>query len=221
MSERTLVIGNYNYSTWSMRPWLLIKAFDIPCEVIVESLCGADLSERLRRHSPSARVPVLKDGDIDVWDSLAICEYLSEHYLDGKGWPADKTARAFARSVSAEMHSGFSALRGEMPMNIRARRRIEPSDACLRDIDRVTEIWETGRRNFAHQGNFLAGPFSIADCLFAPVVMRFATYGVRPIALAGQYLKSIQNHPAVQAWVALALEETEVVIEDEAGEPID
>ncbi len=166
MSERTLVIGNYNYSTWSMRPWLLIKAFYIPCEVIVESLCGADLSERLRRHSPSARVPVLKDGVIDVWDSLAICEYLSEHYLDGKGWPADKTARAFARSVSAEMHSGFSALRGEMPMNIRARRRIEPSDACLRDIDRVTEIWETGRRNFAHQGNFLAGTFSIADCLF-------------------------------------------------------
>ncbi len=223
MTAPTLVIGNYNYSSWSMRPWLLLTAFGIEFRTEQESLrhLGSDdLTNRLRAWSPSARVPVLIDKGITLWDSLAICEYVSERLLDGKGWPADTEARAYARCVAAEMHSGLSDLRNEMPMNIRARRRVEPSDGCLRDIERVMTIWGEGQERFGSQGPWLAGEFSIADCMYAPVVMRFRTYGVGLDDAAAAYAARLGQHPAVTAWMALAAQETEIVDEDEAGDPI-
>ena len=132
-----LVIGNKNYSTWSMRPWLLLRYFNLDFEEINESLNAEGLSQRLAQYSPSKRVPVLLDNGLDVWDSLAICDYISERYLDGKGWPSGVANRARARSISAEMHASFQALRNELPMNIRAKRRVEMSADAMRDIAQV------------------------------------------------------------------------------------
>jgi glutathione S-transferase len=214
-----LVIANRNYSSWSLRPWLLMSEFGLEFELVEESLAGNDLKERLRRHSPSCKVPVLIDGDLTVWDSLAICEYLSEQYLDGKGWPESAASRAQARSVSAEMHSGFTGLRSEMPMNIRAKRAVTPSKAATRDIRRVDEIWSDCRRQYAGRGDWLFGRFSIADCMYAPVVMRFVTYGTE-ISEAGRgYMETVAGNPGVKAWIAAALKETGIIPEDEAGEP--
>jgi glutathione S-transferase len=214
-----LVIANRNYSSWSMRPWLLMSEFGLEFELVEESLAGNDLEERLRRHSPSCKVPVLVDGELTVWDSLAICEYLSEQYLDGKGWPESTASRAHARSVSAEMHSGFTGLRSGMPMNIRAKRTVMPSIAATRDIRRVDEIWSDCRQQYAGQGDWLFGRFSIADCMYAPVVMRFATYGTE-ISEAGQrYMATVLANANVKSWIEAALKETEIIPQDEAGEP--
>lgn len=213
-----LVIANKNYSTWSMRPWLLISAFDLDFTEINESLGGDDLKERLRRHSPSCKVPVLIDGELTVWDSLAICEYISERYLNGDGWPADTAIRGHARSVAAEMHSSFMALRAEMPMNIRAKKTIALSEAALSDVQRINEIWTDCRRQYGESGPWLFGRFSIADCMFAPVVMRFQTYRVDLSEASRTYIKTVLTHDSVQAWINAALEETEIIEADEAGE---
>ncbi len=215
-----LVIGNKNYSTWSLRPWLLLSAFDIPFEEIQVSLNSDGLSERLRQYSPSARVPVLIDDGIDVWDSLAICEYVSEQYLAGKGWPQDPIKRAQARTIVAEMHAGFSALRNELPMNIRAKRRVELSEQAQSDIQRVLSIWQHYRQQYQQDGDFLFGDFSIADSFYAPVVMRFATYGVELQGLATQYADTMRQLPALRSWIEGALTEDEIIAEDEAGEEL-
>jgi glutathione S-transferase len=214
-----LVIANRNYSSWSLRPWLLLSEFGLDFELVEESLGGNDLKERLRRHSPSCKVPVLIDGDLTVWDSLAICEYVSEQYLDGKGWPAAPASRARARSVSAEMHSGFMGLRSEMPMNIRAKRTVTPSKPATRDIRRIDEIWSDCRAQSSGAGDWLFGGFSIADCMFAPVVMRFETYGAELSAPARRYRDTVLGNACVQNWIEAALKETEIIPEDEAGEP--
>lgn len=213
-----LVIANKNYSSWSMRPWLLLTEFKVPFEEVRESLFEDGLSERLRRYSPSCRVPVLIDGDLTVWDSIAICEYVSESRLEGAGWPQDRTLRAQARSISAEMHAGFTALRSEMPMNIRAKRSLTPSAACRSDIRRIDGIWSECRRKHHNRGDWLYGAFSIADCMFAPVVMRFLTYGADLTKESRDYMTCVSENPAVQAWKAAALLETEIVPADEAGE---
>jgi glutathione S-transferase len=213
-----LVIANRNYSSWSMRPWLLMSEFGLKFELVEESLGGGDLKERLRRHSPSCKVPVLIDGDLTVWDSLAICEYVSERYLDGKAWPASPGSRARARSVSAEMHSGFMGVRSEMPMNIRARRVVTPSKAALADIGRIDEIWSDCRARYAAEGDWLFGRFSIADCMYAPVVMRFKTYGTEVSRPAQSYMETVLGNASIQTWIKAALKETEIVPEDEAGE---
>lgn len=210
-----LVIGNKNYSTWSLRPWLLLRHFDIEFEEVNESLRADGLSERLARHSPSKRVPVLIDGDLSIWDSLSICEYVSEKYLAGGGWPEDETRRAVARSVSAEMHAGFAALRSELPMNIRARRRIDISDAAQRDITRIDQLWSAQLSE--HGGPYLFGEFSIADCMYAPVALRLPTYGVTLSDAAEAYRHTITDNPATRLWIAAALEETEIIDEDETG----
>ena len=222
MTTPTLLSGTANYSRWAMRPWLQMAAHELPFETTLESLrlIGSPvLREQLKHHSPSGRVPVLLDGDLAVWDALAICEYVSEQYLNGGGWPTDPTARAYARSVSAEMHAGFSDLRSEMPMNLRARRRVEASEECLEDIDRLVDIFREGRERFADQGDWLAGPFSIADCMYAPVATRFVTYGVHVQGAAGEYLARLLQHPAVTQWMALARQDTEIVDFGEAGDP--
>lgn len=214
-----LVIANRNYSSWSLRPWLLMTEFNLEFDLVEESLAGDDLKERLQRHSPSCKVPVLVDGDVTVWDSLAICEYVSERFLGGKGWPDSAASRAHARAISAEMHSGFMALRSEMPMNIRAKRTIEPSRAAVADIGRINEIWSDCRERYGRDGEWLFGRFSIADCMYAPVVMRFETYGTALSKPARQFADALLANPGLNAWIEAAVAETEIIPEDEAGVP--
>ena len=210
-----LIIGNKNYSSWSLRPWLLLATFNLDFEEVQESLRADGLRSRLGHYSPTSRVPVLIDGDLVVWDSLAICEYISEKYLSGKGWPAGEALRAEARAVCAEMHAGFMGLRRDMPMNCRALRTVEPSAQALRDIARVDEIWSKGMAK--NDGPWLFGDFSIADCFYAPVVMRFKTYGVGLSEAASKYQTFALKQDALNRWVEAAKAETEIVPEDEAG----
>ncbi len=212
-----LIIGNKNYSSWSMRPWVFLTAFDMQFSEVIVSLQASDLHRHLKQYSNAAKVPVLNDGELQVWDSLAICEYINDEHLAGAGWPTGKQDRAIARSLAAEMHSSFAALRNEMPMNIRASRVIEPSQACLRDIARIDEIWSTYAKADANGSSALLGQFSIADCMYAPVVMRFATYHPELSRPAQQYADWLRTHPAVQSWVDGALKEVEIVDIDEAG----
>ncbi|WP_148862130.1 glutathione S-transferase family protein [Marinobacter fonticola] len=212
-----LVIGNKNYSSWSLRPWLLMSASGLAFEEIQESLHKDDITRRLGQYSPTCRVPVLIDDGVTVWDSLAICEYVSETYLDGQGWPSDRWARAQARAVCTEMHSGFSALRKEMPMNCRARRRIELSDAAKADIARIDAIWTEYSSRYSEHGPWLFGSFSIADCFFAPVAFRFLTYDVELSDSARQYAERLRDHGSMQHWLSAARDEKEVVAEDEVG----
>jgi len=214
-----LVIGNKNYSTWSLRPWLLLTAFSLTFDEIQESLTAEGIKERFQKYSAAAKVPVLIDGDLTVWDSLAICEYISEQYLDGQGWPSDPALRAEARSITAEMHSSFTALRNEMPMNCRSIRQIEPSINALKDIDRIDTIWSDCRRKYADFGPWLFGEFSIADCFYAPVVLRFTTYDIQLSPLAQQYVSTLIHHEKIVEWVDAAKRETEIIPADEAGTP--
>ena len=219
MSPLTIVIANKNYSSWSLRGWLFLRHTGAPFREIRIGLDEPQTRERILQHSPSGRVPALIDGDVTVWDSLAICEYLNEKFPECQGWPAESGARACARSVSAEMHSGFQALRNEMPMNIRARRIVTPSAAAKADIARVTALWETTRARHGQGGPWLFGRFSIADAMYAPVVFRFQTYGVALGGAAAAYSRTLLAHPAVMEWAAAGQAETEVVPSDEAGTP--
>ena len=205
----TLVIGNKNYSSWSMRPWVAMKAFNIPFTEVRVLLDQPDTSNNIARYTASGRVPVLLAGDMAIWDSLAICEYLAEQFPDKHMWPSDVAARALARSVCAEMHSSFSSLRTTMSMNIKGSYPGKGrTPATQADIGRISEIWEECLSRFGHS-EFLFGEFSIADAFFAPVVTRFKTYGVvLPPALSA-YCERVRNHPAVDAWIAGALAETE------------
>ena len=206
----TLVIGNKNYSSWSMRPWVALTAFGIAFNEVRVLLDKPDTSTRIAEFSAAGRVPVLIAGGITVWDSLAICEYLAEQFQEKHMWPQDVAARAMARSVTAEMHSGFGDLRGAMSMNIKmhlpGRGRTPGAQG---DIGRISEIWEECLSRFGHH-QFLFGDFSIADAFFAPVVMRFKTYGVALAPALQAYCDRMQAHPAVARWVADALAETEV-----------
>ncbi|MBT7710893.1 MAG: glutathione S-transferase family protein [Deltaproteobacteria bacterium] len=213
-----LVIANKNYSTWSLRPWLLMTEKNLTFEEINESLNGDDLKSRLAQYSPSCKVPVLIDEELTVWDSLAICEYISEKFLNGEGWPRSVAARAHARSVSAEMHSSFVALRSEMPMNIRAKRNVNLSEAAQNDVRRIDDIWSECRQKFQKEGDWLFGAFSIADCMFTPVVLRFLTYEVDLSEQSRQYMATVLNNHSVKTWITAAKEETEIISSDEAGE---
>jgi glutathione S-transferase len=206
----TLVIGNKNYSSWSMRPWVAATAFGIPFTEVRVLLDQPDTAANIARFSHAGRVPVLVAGEMTIWDSLAICEYLAEQFPDKHMWPQDVAARAMARSIVAEMHSGFVGLRTAMSMNIKAslpgRGRTAESQA---DIGRICEIWEECLARFGHH-NFLFGDFSIADAFYAPVVMRFKTYGVALAPALQAYCERVQAHPAVARWVREALAETEI-----------
>ncbi len=205
----TLVIGNKNYSSWSMRPWVAMTAFGIPFTEVRVLLDQADTSARIAEFSAAGRVPVLLAGEMTIWDSLAICEYLAEQFQELHLWPQDVAARAMARSITAEMHSGFGGLRTAMSMNLRmhlpGRGRTPEAQG---DIGRISEIWEECLSRFGHH-QFLFGEFSIADAFYAPVVMRFKTYGVALAPALQAYCERIQAHPAVARWVREALAETE------------
>ncbi|MBD2440174.1 glutathione S-transferase family protein [Nostoc sp. FACHB-110] len=208
MDELTLVIGNKNYSSWSLRPWIIMKQVGLEFQEINIALYKPDSGEKIRQYSPSGRVPALIHDDLIIWDSIAICEYLAEVFPHLYWWPQDKKHRAIARSISAEMHSGFLDLRQNMPMNCRAKlpgQGLTP--AVQKDIDRITNIWQECRQNFGQSGDFLFGQFTIADAFFAPVVMRFITYDVQLDDISRNYAQAILELPAMQEWLAVAKRE--------------
>jgi len=174
-----LVLGDKNYSSWSLRPWLLMRMFDIPFEEINIDIYNEGTRARVLEHVPSAKVPALKVNGLTIWDTLAITEYLAETHADRAIWPGSKEARAMARAVSAEMHSGFTDLRSEMPMDMNSDKSAgNMSEGVGRDVTRIVEIWRMCREIYGSGGSFLFGEFCAADAMFAPVVSRFKTYGV-------------------------------------------
>lgn len=209
MSELTLVIGNKHSSSWSLRPWLVLYQFEIPFEELLIPLDREDTAQAIREHSAAGWVPVLHHGDLTVWDSLAILEYLAEQFPDRAIWPRDPTSRALARCVSAEMHSGFQALRTAMPMNLRqALSGRGRTPEVLRDIERITAIWRECRERYQREGAFLFGEFSAADAMYAPVVTRFATYDVELDPVCRAYAETIMALPGMRTWYAEAQDES-------------
>lgn len=216
MADFTLYIGNKNYSSWSLRGWLMLKATGAPFEEVLIRLSQPNTRTEILRQSPSGRVPALRHGAITVWDTLAIGEYLAELFPQARLWPEDTAARATARAVSAEMHSGFPALRNHFPMNIRSSfptRAIIPE--VQPDIDRITSIWHDCRTRFGKEGPFLFGHFTIADAMYAPVVSRFRTYKIEVDAEVGAYCDAIWASPEVQEWAAAARNEPWVIEDSE------
>ncbi len=209
-----LVIANKNYSSWSLRAWLLMKQLEIPFEEIYLGFNLPDWKTKVRGYASAGCVPVLLDGDEAVWETIAIAEYLAERF-DGV-WPADPAARSMARSMVAEMHAGFSALRTHMPMNIAARfEGFGLNTAVRRDIDRVLALWRTARERFGGDGPFLFGTFCAADAFYAPVVWRFVTHGVALPADACAYVDAVRALPSMRSWVEAALAEDDFVAMDE------
>jgi glutathione S-transferase len=215
----TLVIGNKNYSSWSMRPWVAAVAAGIPFTEVRVLLDKPETAAEIARFSAAGRVPVLLAGEMTIWDSLAICEYLAEQFPESHLWPQDVAARALARSIVAEMHSGFPDLRHAMSMNIKARLPGRGrTNGAQADIGRICEIWEECLSRFGHH-RFLFGDFSIADAFYAPVVMRFKTYGVALAPALQAYCDRMLAHPAVARWVDEAMKETEIAAGHEQDLP--
>lgn len=211
-----LITANRNYSSWSLRPWLLLRKLGVEFEDTRVLLQTDDFKQQIAHYSPAGKVPVLLDGELAIWDSLAIMEYLAGAYP--QVWPEDKAARALARSVSAEMHSGFMALRSKMPMNCRAEGRSVAHDEALdKDIERIQAIWTECRLRYGQSGPWLFGQFSIADAMFAPVVFRFNTYGVKCQGLAGDYLQTVLQDEDMLCWQHAAQQEQEVLMGYETG----
>jgi glutathione S-transferase len=207
-----LVIGNKNYSSWSLRPWLALKMAGIAFDEVRIPLDQPDTKAKILRYSPTGKVPCLIDGDLTVWDSLAICEYVNETHAKGRMWPADRTTRATARAVTAEMHSGFAALRTHLSMDIRARKPARGAEAqrlagVQADIERIVALWTAALD--ASGGPMLFGEFCIADAFYAPVVTRFVTYGVALPPLLAAYSDRVLALPPMRDWVAAAQAERE------------
>ncbi|MGZ8272399.1 MAG: glutathione S-transferase family protein [Burkholderiaceae bacterium] len=210
----SLIVGNRNYSSWSLRPWLAMKQAGLAFEEVRVLLNQPDTKTQILRHSPSGRVPCLVDGALAVWDSMAICEYVNEQYAGGGLWPREVAQRARARSIAAEMHSGFAALRTHMPMDIRGRHPDRGAAAAARpdvstDIARIQSIWTDCLA--ACGGPFLFGSFSIADAFYAPVVTRFRTYAVAMPARLSAYSDAVFELPAMREWAATATAEPETL----------
>ncbi|EQA45268.1 glutathione S-transferase [Leptospira broomii serovar Hurstbridge str. 5399] len=207
MNDLILVIGNKNLSSWSFRPWILLKQAGVPFREVSLKLFTPEYSSVIEKYSPSKKVPVLHDGDLWIWDSLSISEYIAEKFP--QLWPKDPSTRAKARSVSAEMHSGFTGLRSNLGMNFTGRikgKEIPPE--ALKDIDRIIQIWTENLQSFG--GPFLFGKdFTVADAFYAPVVSRFITYDVNLPDLASQYVRTISGLPAYKEWEAEAAKELE------------
>ncbi|TMH25777.1 MAG: glutathione S-transferase family protein [Betaproteobacteria bacterium] len=211
-----LIIGNKNYSSWSMRPWVLLREAGIAFEEVQLKFDDTGHAKGAERYSPTGKLPVLVIDGEPVWDSLAICESVAERYPEKQLWPADARARRVARSICAEMHSGFQALRGEMPMNIRSRHPGKGrSPESQRDIERVVQIWTTCLDRHGALGPLLFGRFSIADAYYAPVVTRFQTYAVSLPPAAQAYCDAVLALRAVREWMDAARRETEFVAGDE------
>jgi glutathione S-transferase len=212
MADITIYLGNKNYSSWSLRPWLALKQTGAPFDEEVIPLGEPTTRSTVLRFSPSGRVPALKHNELTVWDSLAMCEYLAETFPQAKLWPEDKAARAVARAASAEMHSGFAALRDHLPMNMRSsfpNRGVTPE--VQSDINRITAIWRDCRKRFGANGPFLFGDFTIADAMYAPVVSRFRTYKIELEEEAQAYTDAVWALPALQEWLTAAKNEPMII----------
>jgi len=210
-----LFIGNKNYSSWSLRAWYLMSKFDVKFDETLLALDTTDFYDELKKHFSVQKVPAIIDGDLAVWDSLAINEYINDAYLSGSALPKDLKQRAKARALSAEMHAGFMGVRSEMPMNIRATRHVDLSATALKDIARIDEIFSQQQSEFPNA--WLFGEFSIADAMYAPIVLRFKTYQINLSAAAQAYCEHVLKCPVLQTWITQALTETAIVQEDEAG----
>jgi glutathione S-transferase len=211
MAHPTLVIGNKVYSSWSLRPWVFLRHHGIAFEERRVPLFQGDYKRQLLAYSPAGKVPVYIEGNVRIWDSLAILEYLAEKHPHLHGWPVDAESRALARAVSAEMHSGFSALRQALPMNLRHPLKREWTDEVKADIERVTAIWEGCRSRARSQGAFLFGAFGIADAMYAPVAFRFQVYEVGLPPAARAYCDTLLALPAMRTWLDEAKREAEVI----------
>ncbi|OAQ61443.1 glutathione S-transferase-like protein [Pochonia chlamydosporia 170] len=205
----TLYIGNKRYSSWSMRPWVLLKALNIPFDEKLQLFKPGQRQPEFLKFSPTGKVPCLYDSerkDVAIWDSLAICEYIAEKHP--AAWPSDPVARAFARSAASEMHSSFPTIRDECSMNVALRIELrEPSEGLKRDLERFTTLFNDGIQRFG--GPFLAGDsFTVADAFYAPIASRVKTYGIKLEGAAGEYLERLYEHPAIQEWIKEGIEET-------------
>ncbi|MEQ1611341.1 MAG: glutathione S-transferase family protein [Hyphomicrobiaceae bacterium] len=225
MSLLKLIIGNKCYSSWSLRPWIVMKAFGIPFEEMLIQLRSGDTRDRIIEHSPSGKVPALVDGDVSVWETLSILEYLADKFPAHAIWPRDAKARAHARSISAEMHSGFQGLRQACAMEVTKRFAAkERGPAVAADVARIAAIFREARAKFGASGPFLYGAFSAADGMYAPVCTRLRTYSIEIDPVSQAYVDAVLAHPAYQQWLAEAAAEpwvlgdngnaTEAVIED-------
>lgn len=209
----TLVIGNKHYSSWSLRPWLLMRARGVEFDEVVVPLDTPEFHARIAALSPSRRVPALAHDGVTIWDSLAICEYVDEQFLGRTGWPAERAARATARSLACEMHSGFPALRTECPMNVLRRldAALPVSAAAQADIARIEAMWADARERFGAGGEFLFGAFGIVDAFFAPVVTRLHTYAQPVSPTTRRYMDAVLALPAMQRWIEEARAEPHVI----------
>jgi glutathione S-transferase len=224
-----LIIANKLHSSWSLRPWLLLTELGIPFEEVLipfgKTFDDPEWKRAISAFTPAGKVPALLDGEVQVWETIAIMEYVAERFPDAGVWPADPAARAMARSIAAEMHAGFGALRGACPMNLgweHAPRDRGPKVAA--DVARINQIWRDARAKFGESaapgGPFLFGAFCAADAMFAPVTTRFTTYGIKVDAVGEAYVAAIQSTAGFKAWRLAALAEPWVLDEDEADEPV-
>lgn len=207
-----LVIGNKNYSSWSLRAWLYLRERGVDFEEMRVALFTDGFREELGRYTSAGRVPVLLDDDVSVWDSMAIIEHVRERSPEAVGWPEDPAARAMARSIAAEMHSGFLAIRDELPQNLRVRKPLATSalsEACRSQIGRIDEIWSTARRSHGAGGPWLFGEICIADVVYAPVALRFVTYEIPLRGESRGFVGAVESLPSVQEWIAAARAEPE------------
>jgi glutathione S-transferase len=207
-----LIIGTRKWSSWSLRPWLALKRTGAPFSETLITLREVGVTEEIAKYSPSGRVPVLREEDLVIWDSLAICEYLADRFPGANLWPKDLDRRAVARAATAEMHSGFPSLRGECPMDIGLRTVADLAEATRDDIRRIVGLWCELRERYGADGPFLLGPWSIADAFFTPVATRFRSYGVQPSdygddGAAGAYCEALLTTPEFLEWEEAALAE--------------
>jgi glutathione S-transferase len=217
----TLILGNKNYSSWSLRPWIAMTVAGIPFEEKVIPLYEPDSCEQIVRYSPAGKVPVLIDGDQRVWESLAILEHLADKFPDAKLWPADTGARSHARVIASEMHAGFVALRRACPMNMWLPPKPRPqSDEVMAAVARIEALWRDSRARFGNGGPFLFGAFGAADAMYAPVVARFYTYGIAVSDTARAYMEAVMALPAWAAWCAAGLKEPWIMRHNEPDWPL-
>jgi glutathione S-transferase len=219
-----LLIGNKLYSSWSLRPWILLKAFDLPFEEVQIWLDKPDTKQSILAAAPNGngKVPCLIDGECVVWESIAILDHMAEKFPDMAVWPRDRKARAHARSVAAEMHAGFQSIRAACPMNLgKSYAPRDRGEGVARDVARVTAIFREARERFGQlaSGPYLYGAFSAADAMYAPMVTRLDTYGIELDPVSAAYAKAILSHPAFRAWREAALLETDILDHDEVDEP--
>lgn len=216
MSNLTLIFGNKNYSSWSLRPWVFLKQNQIEFSEKRVALFTETTDQELVQYNSDFKVPILQDGDLLVWDSLSILEYLSERYLESNGWPRDIKARALARSVSCEMHSSFFNVRNELPMNCRKKfRNINLSADAKREIGRIKTLWHQCKTQYGEKGEWLFGDYSIADAMFAPIALRFKGYSIPLDGIEQAYVRSVLQQPCIAEWIEAGKVEKEVIEEDE------